>query len=140
MAKFLATDEVAQPQQSGSGPLTGPFQVVTSVFRVQPERENKNKAGEIESVTAAHTALVWSVVPLDQDGDKIEDAEPREIAFGFGGKSLASFHPGNASSATDDPTDAGDEPLTEGPTIYAADSSAQIHPSTGFWVLRNSLS
>ncbi len=61
------------------------------------------------------------------------------MSFGLGGKSLANFHPGTASSPTDDdPQDAGDEVNSEGPTIYCSEG-ATLNTSSGYWIFRNSL-
>lgn len=136
MPKFKSVDENVQESSGGGGPLAGPFLVKPgSVFRVvQPRAFGDREAG------APHTAEVLSLVPLDEDGDEIADADVREVTFGLGSKSLGTFHPGTADSPDDeDPEDAGDEVNSEGPTIYTDNASAEIHQSTGYWVFRNSL-
>ncbi len=60
---------------------------------------------------------------LDKSGEPVRGADPIEISFGFGEKSLEAFHPGEGSGPEDtNPDDMGDSIDAEGNTIYCAGS------------------
>ncbi len=102
-----------------SGALAGKFEVVSSTFKV-----HQANAREGQDQREATCAQVFKIHPITDDGDKIEDAAELELVLALGGKSLKSFHPGNADGADDaDPEDLGDEVGTEGNSIYSADGA-----------------
>ena len=83
--------------------------------------------------------LVLSCDTLDKDGDPVRGADPVEMYFSFGSKSLEAFHPGQCSGPDDDqPEDLGDAVDVEGNTIYCA-GDEQFNSSCGAIVFNTSL-
>lgn len=102
-----------------SGALAGKFEIISSAFKVH--QANQREGQESRNPTCAQ---VFKIHPITDDGDRIEDATELELVLALGGKSLTSFHPGNAESADDaEPEDLGDEVGTEGNSIYSANGA-----------------
>lgn len=84
--------------------------------------------------------LVFSCSTLDKDGAVVRGADPVEMRFSFGKKSLEAFHPGNAGSADDtEPEDLGDGVEVEGNTIYFDGNGEQFNKSCGALVFMETL-
>lgn len=121
--------------EGGGGFQEGLVKVVDAAYTVvaPPARQG-------QEARAPFFALVLKCNRLDEDTQEpvLDDdtGEPKveDIAFSFGGKSLGSLHPGGASSPpmTEDEAkeveDLGDEPGTEGPTVYVVKDDFRINP------------
>lgn len=83
--------------------------------------------------------LVFETAVLDKDGDRVKGADPVEIAFSFGSKSIESFHPGQGTGPDDsDPKDMGDDVDAEGNTVYCS-GDEQFNKSCGAIVFAETL-
>lgn len=118
-----------------SGVLAGKFEVLDSKFRVHQanQREGQEARGPV-------IALVLKVTPISDEGERLEDADTRDIILGLGSKSVQTFHPGKGSSPEDDdPEDLGTEPGTEGNTLYISGGSVEMNSASSYTVFTKSL-
>lgn len=123
-----------------TGALAGKFEVVGSVYKVHRDKEYEPRPGQTVRDNPKVTALVWKVTPISDDGDKLEDADTRDIVLKMGGKSLATFHPGKGSAPDDmEPDDLGDELNTEGNTLYISGGNVEMSAKSGYTVMMKSL-
>jgi len=131
-----------------SGALAGKFEVIKSVYKVHKDADFVPKPGQKPrldqegnpQVNEKLVALVLNVVPLNDDGERIEDAESRDLVLKLGAKSLATFHPGKGDSPDDmEPEDLGDELNTEGNTLYTSGGEVTMNAKSGYTVFMKSL-
>lgn len=88
----------------------------------------------------AQLYLVLGCNTLDKEGGLVRGADPVEIDFSFGQKSLASFHPGQASGPDDpDPKDMGDGVDAEGNTLAVVAEGEVLNKGCGAVVFYASL-
>ena len=100
--------------RSGGGIDSGIFKVNTASFKCF-------KTDYKDNILYLHLG----VSVLDGKGNKVRGADDAELSFGFGTKSIESFHPGNGTGPNDDsPEDLGTEIDTEGNTIYTEGGQA----------------
>jgi hypothetical protein len=116
---------------------TGGGGVEAGVYLVTGAKTQNVKSEYKENATLC---MILECAVLDKDGDPVKNADAVEMRLSFGDKSLASFHPGKAKSATDEPEDMGTNTDAEGNTIYCVDSSAAFNKSTAAAVFLRSLS
>lgn len=123
-----------------TGALAGKFDVIGSVYKVHKDKEYELRPGQVARPNPPVMALVLKVTPCGDDGERLEDADTRDITLKMGGKSLATFHPGKGSSPEDtDPDDLGDELNTEGNTLFIAGGEVSMNAKSGYTVFMKSL-
>jgi hypothetical protein len=95
-------------KQGGGGIEAGNYEVTKAVYQNIKTDHRDNQL-----------YLSLTVATLDKDGERVRDADLQLLNLSAGGKSLESFHPGNASGPDDaEPEDMGDEPDAQGNTIF----------------------
>lgn len=124
-----------------TGALGGKYEILASVYKVHKDKEYEPRPGQTARAAGPPVcALVFRVTPISDDGDRLEDADTRDIVLRMGGKSLATFHPGKGSAADDmDPEDLGDEINTEGNTLYISGGSVEMNARSSYTVFMKSL-
>lgn len=132
-----------------TGSFAGKFEVLGSVYAVHKDKEYELKPGEKPKTNKDGNpvknepmmALVFKVTPISDDGERLEDADTRDIILKLGGKSLAIFHPGKGSNADDDdPEDLGTDINTTGNTLYIPpEAKVEMNAKSGYTVFMKSL-
>lgn len=124
-----------------TGALAGKFEVLGSVFKVHKDKEYEPRPGQTpRPASPPCVALVLKVSPISDDGERLEDADTRDIVLKLGSKSLATFHPGRGSDPDDaDPEDLGDELNTEGNTLFISGGDVTMNAKSGYTVFMKSL-
>lgn len=124
-----------------TGSLAGKFEVLGAVYKVHKDKEYEPRPGQAaREASAPCVALVLKVTPVADDGERLEDADTRDLVLKLGGKSLATFHPGKGDGPDDtDPTDLGDELNTEGNTLFISGGEVTMNAKSGYTVFMKSL-
>lgn len=125
MAKASLNPDRAK--QGGGGVEAGNYEVITSKFANIKTDYRPNQL-----------YMVLGCAVLDKDGERVRGAEDVELTLSFGEKSLESFHPGQADSPEDEPTDQGDGVDAEGNTVWC-EADAQFNKSCGAMVFMETL-
>lgn len=127
--------------ESTGGGVAGKFEVLDSYFKVHRDKEFEPKPGQKPRGVETVTALAWKVTPVADDGERLEDADTREIVFKMGGKSLAMFHPAKGSGPDDtDPDDLGTELNTQGNTLTVPEGAkVEMNAKSAYSVMTKSL-
>jgi hypothetical protein len=144
MPKPTAESMLPDAAVESTGAMGGKYEILGSVYKVHKDKEYEPKPGAPVPVTprviVPVCALVFKVTPISDDGDRLEDADTRDIILKMGSKSLATFHPGKGSDPSDmDPDDLGDELNTEGNTLYISGGSVEMNAKSGYTVFMKSL-
>lgn len=123
-----------------TGALAGKFEVLGSIYKVHKDKEYELKPGQTPRDNPKVVALSLKVTPCGDDGERLEDADTRDITLKLGGKSLATFHPGKGTGPDDtDPDDLGDELNTEGNTLFISGGEVAMNAKSGYTVFMKSL-
>lgn len=116
-------------RQGGGGVEAGNYEVTAAKFQNIKTDYKPNQLN-----------LVLDCAVLDKDGAQVRGADPVDIQFSFGQKSLEAFHPGQGSGPDDaDPKDMGEGVDAEGNTIYATTADSQFNKSCGAIVFGETL-
>lgn len=143
-------------ESGGGGFQEGLIRVDDSAFVVFKMKPREPKEGEEErkfEERKPHIALKWSITRLDEETqeplvDEEGDPQTETLYFGLGGSSLTNkdgelqITPGDAEAPVDDfddVKDLGDEPDTEGPTLYFHNREYKINKQAGLEYLFASL-
>jgi hypothetical protein len=115
-------------KQGGGGVEAGNYEVIIAKFQNVQTDFRPNQLN-----------LVLQAATLDTNGERVRGADPVDIHFSFGEKSLELFHPGQAKSPDDaEVEDKGDGVDQEGNTIYFS-GTGQMNKSCGAIVFAESL-
>lgn len=115
-------------KQGGGGPEAGNYLVTAAKFQNLKTDYKVNQLHQVFECTV-----------LDKDGDAVRGADPVDLHFSFGEKSLEAFHPGQADSPEANTEDQGMAIDAEGNTVYCDEEGAQFNKSCGAIVFNETL-
>jgi hypothetical protein len=126
--------------ESSGGLQAGTVEVLSAVYKVHKAKEYEPRPGQTARKNDPVCALSLKITPISDDGERLEDADIKDLTLSLGSSSLASFHPGKGSSVSDsDPEDEGTEVNAEGNTLFTAGGDVKMNAACGYTRFMKSL-